>query len=400
MVEIFAFAIVLLIAVLISGQAQRGIISTAVLFLVAGYLLGNDVFGVVHINSEDEVFIQIVDVTLFVILFTDGMQLGFRELKDSWTAPGRALFLGLPLTLLLMSVMAFLLLDVTWAKALLLSAALSPTDPVFASAMVSSKAVPRELRRTLNVESGMNDGLALPIVIIMILVVQGDPIDFASLLTELLLGIVIGIVVPWLVVQLEHLPQISTQPVYRPLTGLAIGMLVFSLAHLTGSNTFLAAFTSGMMVSTMAPNFRDAFEGFGETVAELLKLISLFLFGALFSLQFLETIGVGGLAFVVLAIVIVRPIVLALVMIYSTLTIRERLATMWFGPKGFASVVYGLFILGANITEAHEIFHVIAVTVAASIIAHSSTDAFVERWFTTDEPPVVEEAYERVVHDE
>jgi len=401
MTEVFAFAVVLLIAVLISGMAHRTIISTAVLFLLAGYLLSGDVFGVVSVTTDDPVLEQFVELALFAVLFTDGMMLGVRDLRTSWRLPGRALLLGMPLTFLLLTLFAYVLFDLSWAEALLIGAVLSPTDPVFASALVGREEVPLRLRRMLNVESGLNDGLALPVVIILLHIIGGESLDLASLVFEVVLGIAIGVVIPLAALRLERSRFFSVELIYEPLNAFAIGLLVFSIGTLTHGNLFLAAFAGGVTVSTVAPQFRDAFHQFGELIAELLKLAALFLFGALIAFTFVTDIGWAGIAFAVLMLAVSRPLVLLVVLIHSGLTGREKLAAMWFGPKGFASVAYGLLILSTPVqnfdfvnNDREFIFHVIAIAIVISIVAHSSTDVIVARWFVKDDPQLSQREYE------
>jgi sodium/hydrogen antiporter len=399
--EIFAFSVVLLIAVLVSGLANRTILSTAVVFLVAGYLLSSDVLGVVSVTSEDPVLERFVELALFAVLFTDGMLIGFRDLRTSWKLPGRALLLGMPLTFLLLTFFAHTLFDFSWAEALLIGAVLSPTDPVFASALVGRQEVPLRLRRMLNVESGVNDGLALPVVVIILGVIGGESLHLEELLFEVLLGVALGIIIPLLALRLERAKWFSAELIYEPLNTLAIGMLVYTVAELTNANPFLAAFAAGITVSTAAPRFRDAFHQFGELIAEVLKLAALFLFGALITLSFVTNIGWAGIVFALLMIAVARPVVILLVLIRSGLTWSEKFAAMWFGPKGFASVAYGLLILGTVVrnvdflrTDREFVFHVIAIAIVISILAHSSTDVIVARWFVRDDPPMSEREYE------
>lgn len=401
MTEVLAFGVVLLIAVLVSGLAHRTILSTAVIFLVAGYLLNSDVLGIVSVTPEDPVLEEFVELALFAVLFTDGMLLGFRDLRTSWRLPGRALLLGMPLTFLLLTLFAYFLFDLTWAESLLIGAVLSPTDPVFASALVGRQEVPLRLRRMLNVESGVNDGLALPVVVVMLTVIGGGAIHYNELLLEVALGIVIGVAVPFIAVRLERTRFFSAELVYEPINTFAIGLLVFAIADLTHANPFLAAFAAGITVSTIAPRFRDAFHHFGELIAELLKLAALFLFGALITFSFVTDIGWRGLLFALLMLAVARPAVILLVLVHSGLTWREKIAAMWFGPKGFASVAYGLLILGTAVPNADFvlndrafIFHVIAVAIVISIVAHSSTDVIVADWFVQDDPPLSEREYE------
>jgi NhaP-type Na+/H+ or K+/H+ antiporter len=153
-VLLLTFAIVLLLAVLVSALAHRTILSTAVLFLAAGFILGPDTTGGLDVDAESPIVGILAELALFAVLFTDGMRVGWADLRSAWRLPGRALGWGLPLTLLITALAAHFVVGLGWAEALLIGAILAPTDPVFASALVGNEKVPARLRHLLNVESG------------------------------------------------------------------------------------------------------------------------------------------------------------------------------------------------------------------------------------------------------
>jgi NhaP-type Na+/H+ or K+/H+ antiporter len=382
---LLAFAAVLLIGVLFSHLADRTILSTSALFLVAGLVLGAGGIGVIHLAPTDDLVYGLAELALFAVLYTDGMKLGWLDLRRAWRLPGRALLLGMPLTFGVTAVLAHFVVGLDWLPAMLIGAVLSPTDPVFAAALVGNKLVPPRLRHLLNVESGLNDGLALPFVIIF-LGFATDPSEshLSDVALELLIGLVIGVVVPLIALKLEQTRFLAASHHYEPLTGVAIGLLVLSLCLITHGNLFIAAFAAGMTVATVGPRQRDTFNEFGELISELLKLAALLVFGALFSLAFVADLSWKGWAFAFLAIFVARPVALYASFVGSKLTWLEQAAAAWFGPKGFASVVYGLVILSSGIPDAERLFHLIAITVGLSILLHSSTDVVVARMFDDD----------------
>jgi NhaP-type Na+/H+ or K+/H+ antiporter len=365
-----------------------------VIFLVAGFVLGDGVTGLVSLTPGGDDVGTLAELALFSVLFTDGMKLGWQDLRSAWKLPGRALALGLPLTLVVTAVLAFWLTGLGWSESLLLGAVLSPTDPVFASALVGNEKVPGRLRHLLNVESGVNDGLALPFVIVLLaLADEGEGLHLAQLAGEIGLGLVIGVAVPMLALWLERRQWFSASVRYEPLNAVAIGLGVLALAQATHANLYLAAFSAGITVTTCGQRQREAFEEFGELVSELLKLAALLVFGTLITPSFLGAISLGGWVFAAAALVVARPLALWFAFLGSRLGAREQVAAMWFGPKGFASVVYGLLVLNAGIQAGNEVFHLVAVTIVLSIVAHSSTDIVVARWF--DEEREVPGWYER-----
>jgi len=378
---LLAFSIVLLAGVLISGLAHRSVLSTAVLFLIAGFLLGEGVLGVLVLRPGDQLVAELAELALFSVLFTDGQRVGFRDLASAWRLPGRALLLGMPLTFLVTAGLAVWVARLPLPEALLVAAVLAPTDPVFAAAIVGREEVPGRLRHLLNVESGLNDGLALPVVLLLLTIVGGPDVEYTALAGELGLGLVIGVTVPLAAAALLRSRFSATTSMYESLTSVAVGLIVLSLAELTHANLFLAAFAAGITIATVAPELRDSFHEFGELITELLKLVAILVFGALISPVFLGEIPPLGYVFAVLALLVARPVAIAVSFMGSRLSWQEQVAVAWFGPKGFASVVYGLIVLESGARLADQMFHLVALVVVVSILAHSSTDVPIAHYF-------------------
>lgn len=381
MIALLVFAVVLLAAVLLSEYASRTVLSTSVLFLGAGYVAGPDALGLIDVEAEGPFLGRLAEIALFSVLFTDGMQAGIRDLRRAWRLPGRALLLGLPLTLLFITLLARFLAGLTWPQALLVGAALSPTDPVFASAIVGREGVPLRLRQLLNVESGLNDGLTLPIVLVMLGFAGAEQVALPALAGEVALGAAVGIGVPLAALGLERLNRLEAAHVYEPIFAFAIGLLIFALCAVTHANEFLAAFFGGVTIASVSQKTRRQFHEFGELLVELFKLAALLYFGALISLSFFGDFGAGDYLFAFFVILVARPVAIGLSMWGGALDWREWIAAAWFGPKGFASVVYAIIILESGVDGGESLFQLMAVAIAISIVAHSSTDVPLARWF-------------------
>jgi sodium/hydrogen antiporter len=388
-VLVVVFGVALLVAVLLSGLAARSVLSTSLLFLVGGAIVSDGFLGLIHISPESEIVATTADLALFAVLFTDGMHVSLSELRTRWKNPARALGLGMPLCFLGIAVLTHYLVGLDWTTSFLVGAVLSPTDPVFASAIVGRKEVPGRLRQLLNVESGVNDGLALPFVLIFIAAAgpTADAADtsFGTIALELGLGLGFGLVAPLVVTGLARLPVLGAEPKLQPLLPLAIGTSLYALCHLTHANPYLAAFSAGAVLAAVSPEAKHAFEPLGESLAELAKFAALLVFGALLTPQLFGDLTLGGYAVAVLAILLVRPATLLLSLAGTEFDRREKLTAAWFGPKGFASVVYGLLVLQAGIPQGEQAFTLIAVTIAFSIIAHSSSDVPIARVFDVED---------------
>lgn len=380
-IMLLAFSITLMVAVLVSGAAHRSIVSTAVLFLGVGGILGLEPIPALDIAPDDQEVKLLAELALFSVLFTDGMRVGLRDLISAWHLPGRALLLGLPLSLLLTAAAAHWMLGTTWMIALLVGAILSPTDPVFAAAIVGREVVPGRLRHLLNVESGINDGLALPVVITLLAVVGPEAFHPVRMTGEVAGGVALGVALPWLAIRLEQSRFFQAAPIYEPINAFAIGLLLLAITFSLHLNEFLAAFAGGVCTATVGPAVKDAFHKFGEIIAELLKLAALMLFGALISLEYLTDTTWWEVAFVATTLFLVRSVALSIALLGSRLSWRERAVAAWFGPKGFASVVYGLLVLNSGLEDGPRIFHWVALVVGTSIVAHSSTDVLIAGYF-------------------
>ncbi|WP_188197793.1 cation:proton antiporter [Nonomuraea sp. SYSU D8015] len=375
------FAAILFIAVLISGLARRTVLSTAGLFLGAGFLLGGGALSLIQLSGDHE-FVRIVaELALFSVLFTDGMHAGFADLRQAWRLPGRALILGMPLTFAVVALLARYVAGLDWPHSLLIGAVLAPTDPVFAAALIGRPEVPQRVRHLLNVESGLNDGLALPVVIILIGLAGHRDAHPLTLLAEVGLGIAVGFAVALAAVLLTRLSGFEATAKYEPFSAFAVALLVLTICAATHANMFLGAFTAGVTIATFGPELKESFQHLGEEITELLKLLAVFVFAALLSLETLAAPGWQGWVFAILVLVLARPMALLVALTHSPLTLGERLAVAWFGPKGFASVVYAIIVLGSGVPLAHQVFALSALAVALSILAHSSTDVLVARRF-------------------
>ncbi len=381
MTILLIFSIILILAVFVSEFADRSVLSTAVMFLFGGFVAGEGGLNYLVLDPSDEIVQRLAGLALFSVLLTDGMKVSLGDLRRGWNLPGRALCLGLPLTMIGIGALCHYIGGISWMESMLIGAILSPTDPVFAAAIVGREEIPSRLRHLLNVESGLNDGAALPLVLVFLALCSGSDPELPMLAQEIGLGIGLGIVIPLVASKIEQSRIFKVSKGYEPLFSVAVGLLVLSLGMITHANLYLAAFSAGVTLATIRPDLRDEFHHFGELVTELLKLAALLVFGALMSPKFLAATPWIDCLLAVLILLLVRPLALAVAFIGTSLDLRERVTASWFGPKGFASAIYGLLLYQHGLTNADALFHLVGVVVALSIVAHSSTDVLIARWF-------------------
>ena len=291
--EVLLFSGVLLaIAAALSGLFHGTVLSVSVLGVTVGAALAGA--DLVDVSATDDSVVQLIELALIVTLFSDGLFVQRELLVVHWSAPVRALALAMPLTLLFLAVAAKGLFgDLTWAEAFLLAAVLSPTDPVVTSTVVTSQRVPESIRHTLNLESGLNDGLALPFVLFFIVLASpgGDAGKEAiDLLGEAAVGAIIGVALGLLAGRLtHHLPAGGMERRYEGIFALGIGLIAFGIAEVTIGNGFIAAFVCGIALAVADHDIADDFVDFSENVSSILQVLAFFVFGAL-----IVTIGLSS----------------------------------------------------------------------------------------------------------
>jgi NhaP-type Na+/H+ or K+/H+ antiporter len=236
------------------------------------------------------------------------------------------------------------------------------------------------------VESGLNDGLALPFVLIFIATATNAETHLGDIALELVAGLALGIVIPAVIVLAWRLRILTAEPRLQALGPLAIAVILYAACHLTHANPYLAAFAAGSTIATLDRVAAERFEHFGDLLSETTKFAALLVFGALITPDRISDLSFGDWAVAVIAILLVRPAAMLLSLLRTSLPARERSVAAWFGPKGFASVVYGLLAVQAGIPTGDHVFDLVAITIALSIVLHSSTDVPVAKALRVEPP--------------
>lgn len=384
MTLLLIYGIALLLAVLVSEWSRRTVLSSAVLFLAAGFIVGPVGFDLLELHPQSALISGLTDLALFSILFSDGMKLDLAQLRRSWRLPARALGLAMPATAALIAVAAVWLFHLPWIEAFLLGAMLSPTDPVFAAAIVGREEIPGTVRHLLNVESGVNDGLALPFVLGLTAAASGAPWSLRTLVLEPLGGILFGAGLALLAGFGRRARVFRVSASSEPVFPLAIALIVFAGAGMLQVNEYLAAFAAGAVLASVSEPSREEFRDIGERLSQLLKLAAVLVIAV--TMSALERPGWPVLAFAGFVLFVPRTVPLLAALVRTPLTMPERLVAAWFGPRGFASLLYSLLVLGSGAPNRELLFQVVAVTVLLSIVLHSSTDVpIAHRFAAADE---------------
>ncbi len=291
----------------------------------------------------------------------------------------------MPVTLVLLALAAKLLFPaLTWAEAFLLGAVLSPTDPVVTSAVVTSARVPRVIRHTLNLESGLNDGLALPVVLFFLVLAThtgGPAVEAAQLAGEALVGAAIGVGLAFVGGRvLDFLPGGGITAKYEGIYALGIGLAAFGLAEETFGNGLIAAFVAGIALAVLRHEIPEAFSHFNETVSAAFQVITFVVFGALIVATGWDGSTLALFAFIAFALLVARPAAVWASFVGVDLPRPHKLFIAWFGPKGVASMLFALFVLSSTAEDRTLVFDIASFTVLASILAHGLTDTVGANW--------------------
>jgi NhaP-type Na+/H+ or K+/H+ antiporter len=382
--------VLILLAILafaaLSRRLESSLLTMPMLFTAFGWLIGQGGADLVPMASERAIIHGIAEFTLILVLFSDASRIDLGVLKKGAGIPARMLLIGMPLTILLGTLLAhWVSPDQPWALALLVAAILTPTDAALGQAVVSSPSVPLRLRQGVNVESGLNDGLALPVVMIAALAVSGGVthgggeapdslLRFAAL--QVVLGPLAGLAMGFVAARVldaaieRRLATLSYQGIYF----LATALLCYLGAELIGGNGFIGAFVGGLVFGNTLKCSCNFIGEFMEGEGQLLTLLTFLIFGAVLVPQGLAhaTWKTVLLALAFLTIVRILPVWLSLA--GAGLRPWEKFFLGWSGPRGLASILFALLIVeGYEVPGAEEVLACVVLTVLLSIFLHGMT---------------------------
>lgn len=397
-IVILTIALLILLYGYISKVLTRFNISGPMVFAGLGLLISPLGLNVSQVDVNAEFVTIIVEIALVLVLFSDAALLDLKLLRQSWQLPARLLVIGLPLTIILATVVAQLIFPNEPAiYMLLLALLLTPTDAALGKAVVSDKKVPKEIRSTINVESGLNDGIIFPILLTVVALITSDLTDGSDthwliyVLEQVVFGALVGGGVGYAGTKLSIvcLRKQWMSGTYQNLIPIGLAILSFYLAEALHGNGFIAAFFAGLYAGNTCSKTRAHIEDFAESEGELLVLISFFIFGLAFVPVVVSYVTLDVLLYALLSLTILRMLPVMLCLILAKVNnVRIDFATMafiaWFGPRGIASILYVLIVtheLG-SIDGFETINAVVMITVLMSIIAHGLSAQPLANWYS------------------
>jgi NhaP-type Na+/H+ or K+/H+ antiporter len=378
---IFFAALLVFLFGLLSAVADRSPITAPMVFVAVGVLAGPLGFDFFEVEIESQLVKTIAEVTLVLILFTDASTIHLKALKREFRIPLRLLGIGLPLTMLAGWAVAVPMFpgESLWMVAVL-AFVLSPTDAALGQAVVNNKHVPGLVKDSIEVESGINDGIALPPIMVCLAALTaaaGTPLDFSYWGTyaakQIILGVLVGGAVGWAGGALINfsVKRDWMEPVFQRLASFSLAILSYALAEKLGGNGFIAAFFGGLMLGARSKVVRSRIQEFGEAEGQQLSLFVFLIFGLVLVPEAKGHWDGMALLYALLSLTVIRMGPVAISLIGTKLDLPTVGFIGWFGPRGIASILYVLIFVSEVGKEDNErILSVIVLTILMSIFIH------------------------------
>lgn len=375
---------------LLSGRASSDGLTAPMVFTAIGLTPGAGLFGAVDVPIEGAFIHDLAEVALAIALFTDASRIDPRRLGREHSVPLRLLGFGLPLTMVAGAALGWLLFPALgiWG-ALVLGIILAPTDAALGQAVVSDHNVPQRIRQGLNVESGLNDGLAFPALLIAATLAAGaegrGTGGWAAFVgTQLLVSPVVGAAVAWIGswAVARALERGWMQDTFLRVSTLAFPLLAYTGAEMVEGNGFIAAFTCGLVVGTRPRRLLEAIEDFAEAEGQIVTLAVFLAFGAVMLPGFHHGLDWRHVLYAALSLTALRMAPVALSLLGTGLKAPTVAFIGWFGPRGLASIIYLLLVIDEYAFDGlAEVERTVLVTVLASIVLHGATAAPLARLY-------------------
>lgn len=375
----------LLIYSLIAGRFESRLINGPLLFLLMGWLLGPGGIELLSLSIDSDGIKLLAELTLVIVLFSDAANTNWQVLLANRSLPIRLLLIGLPLTLLAGTLFGrWVYPDLPLLELAILSTILAPTDAALGKAVVSNPAVPAPIREGLNQESGLNDGICVPVLLLLLaLIAPTEQHSGTGLLaiTLLLEEIGIGLLVAWGLTTFT-LRLLKTSylngwqlPLWRQLTMPGLALLCFALAQTLGGSGFIAAFVGGLLMGRKLGEHKHAYLDSCEGYGDLLSVVIWMVFGATLMPMLAELLHWQYWLYAAASLTLLRMVPVWLSLLGTGLKLELKLFIGWFGPRGLASIVFAVMVLQHEpaLLGQRPIIATVLCTIILSVILHGLT---------------------------
>lgn len=374
--NLFILASIAFLYGIVAKKVESKVISGPIIFVFLGYVMGPSVLDLIHVGPDEELLSTFAEITLALVLFTDASSSNMQVLMKSATIPGRLLLLGLPLTIVLGVLGSMMLFpEFLFIEAAILAIILAPTDAALGKAVVSNPKVPARIRESLNVESGLNDGICVPFLLLCIATVDspGQGVSVAMFFAKAIgIGIVVGVgltyVGSFLLARCLKSQWVSES--WARILVIALAFSIFGLAELLGGSGFIACFAGGILFGIIAKKEREQLVIAAEGIGDAFALATWTLFGAIIVGALLIEISLTHVIYAILSLTVVRMLPVFLALFKTGIDHKGKLFMGWFGPRGLASIVFVVMIMDKDLPSNSEISTVVVLTILLSVLAH------------------------------
>lgn len=365
---------------LLCGRLEKTPINGALVFALFGVVVGPLGLDLLHLDVNAESISILAELTLALVLFSDAANSNLRILQESIKIPGQLLGIGLPLTILLgLGVGLLLFNDLLFFEVAIIATMLAPTDAALGKAVVTNKSVPSKIREGLNVESGLNDGICVPILYLFLALALKQqhhelPGSLALKLVaeEIGIGLLVGLgltaVAVWLFNYFSKRKWVTET--WQQLPVVALALACYSVAYLLGGSGFIACFSGGLLFNRIEHHHKRKLLLAAEGTGDILALITWVLFGAVVIGQSVGAFNWQIVLYSVLSLTVVRMLPVFLSLTGTGLRSREKWFIGWFGPRGLASIVFAVIVLNQKLPHAHTISMTVVCTILLSVVLH------------------------------
>ncbi|WP_430815295.1 cation:proton antiporter [Carboxylicivirga sp. RSCT41] len=373
------FAIILSYS-LIAGKIERYPFSAPIFFLVIGAALGPLVFHFYKIDFNYENYKLLSEFTLALVLFSDASKANLKVLKHHLALPSKLLLIGLPITILLGFLIGIIMFpDFSWVEVAILATILAPTDAALGEPVVSNKSVPSKIREGINVESGLNDGICVPILMLLLAIHSTSLNESVSLSyglsvfgEEIGIGVLVGVSVSLFgtILIKRSIKKEWGESAWKTSIVILMSLFSFALAQSLGGSGFIACFVGGLTFNMLFKHNKMAFLEGSEGLSKILNALVWFVFGCVITGWILHQLTWEVIVYAILSLTVIRMIPVLLSLLNFPIGLYGKVFTAWFGPRGLASIVFTIMVFEEQLPHGTTIIEIALVTILLSVFAH------------------------------
>lgn len=368
---------------LFATRVEKTSISGPVLAVLIGVICGPMLLNILNIKLESEGYKIIAELALALVLFTDASNTNLKVLEHNATIPIRLLLIGLPLTIIFGVAGSFLIFKgFSWIEAGILATMLAPTDAALGKAVVTNPKIPTKIREALNVESGLNDGICVPILFLLIAFFtasKAGDVSFAYgtglFVKQIGIGIIAGLAITFIGDKLIHFSAqrnwISKS--WKPIVIIALSLSCFTAAQISGGSGFIACFTGGLLYGAINKKHKLDLLRTAEGAGDTMSLLTWVIFGSMVIYLFFPHFSWSVVLYSLLSLTVIRIVPTFLALLKTNIPISQKLFMGWFGPRGLASIVFAIIVLDVKLPHQETIILTVVCTVMLSIFLHGFT---------------------------